>query len=263
MTILRTTKCLICLILASLTVSGYAQTIGAATPKAGHSLTEEFIQQNLVYPDADLQAGNKGKVVVAFHLDEKGHGSDYQVKKTFSVAANANALDLVKKILWNPATKNMLPVESDMEYEVDYNAKAYKRYWKKRERVVVPLTLDADSSYKIYEMRQLEEAAKPYFADGSTMPKYILNNLKYPEAAKMGEIHGTVRLNFVVETDGSVSNITVQNSVGGGCDNEAIRLLQETHWIPAVKNGKYVRSHNMQDITFNFGARNYQDGNSY
>lgn len=263
MTILRTTKCLICLILASLTVSGYAQTIGAATPKAGHSLTEEFIQQNLVYPDADLQAGNKGKVVVAFHLDEKGHGSDYQVKKTFSVAANANSLDLVKKILWNPATKNMLPVESDMEYEVDYNAKAYKRYWKKRERVVVPLTLDADSSYKIYEMRQLEEAAKPYFADGSTMPKYILNNLKYPEAAKMGEIHGTVRLNFVVETDGSVSNITIQNSVGGGCDNEAIRLLQETHWIPAVKNGKYVRSHNMQDITFNFGARNYQDGNSY
>lgn len=250
------------LLFAGCYVTAFAQ-INHATPKAGQQLTDDFIHENLVYPEADLKAGNKGKVVVAFHLDEKGQGSGYTVKETFSEVANANALDLVKKILWSPATKNLLPVESDMEYTVEYNTKAYKRYWKKRERVALPLTLEADSSYKIYERRQLEEIAKPYFADGSTMPKYITANLKYPEAAKMGEISGTVRLNFIVETNGNVSNITIQNSVGGGCDNEAIRLLQNTHWIPAIKNGKYVRSHNMQDITFNFGARNYQDGNSY
>lgn len=253
---------LLVLLFAGFYATGFAQ-INHAIPQAGHSLTEDFIHENLVYPEADLKAGNKGKVVVAFHLDEKGIGSDYTVKETFSEAANANAVDLVKKILWSPATMNLLPVESDMEYTVEYNAKTYKRYWKKHERTALPLTLEADSSYKIYEKRQLEELAKPYFADGGTMPKYILANLKYPEAAKMGEIQGTVRLNFVVETNGNVSNITIQNSVGGGCDNEAIRLLQNTHWIPAIKNGKYVRSHNMQDITFNFGTRNYQDGNSY
>ena len=262
MKILRINRILVALLLCACTVVGFAQ-VNHATPKAGHLVTEDFIQQNLIYPASDLDAGNKGKVVVAFHLDEKGNGSNYQVTESFSEAANANALDLVKKILWNPATKNMLPVETDMEYTVEYNAKAYKRYWKKRERVAVPLVLEADTSYQIYELRQLEETAKPYFAEGNTMPNYILSNLKFPEAAKVGEIHGTVRLNFVVETDGNVSNITVQNSVGGGCDNEAIRLLQGTHWIPAVKNGKYVRSHNMQDITFNFGERNYQDGNSY
>ena len=262
MNILKIAQRLVCLVMACIATHGFAQ-ISHPTPKAGHSLTEEFIQQNLVYPDADLEAGNKGKVVVTFHLDEKGHGSDYRVKESFSEAANANALDMVKRILWEPATKNMLPVEYDMEYEVDYNAKAYKRHWKKRERVAVPLELEADSSYQIYELRQLEEASKPYFTDGSNMPHYILTNLKYPEAAKVGEIQGTVRLIFVVETNGNVSNITVQNSVGGGCDNEAIRLLQNTHWIPAVKNGKYVRSYNKQDITFSIGARNYQDGNSY
>lgn len=262
MNILRIAQRLVCFVLACVATHGFAQ-ISHPTPKAGHPLTEEFIQENLVYPDADLQAGNKGMVVVTFHLDEKGHGSNYQVKETFSEAANANALDMVKKILWEPATKNMLPVEYDMEYEVDYNAKAYKRYWKKRERVAIPLALEADSSYQIYELRQLEEASKPYFADGSNMANYILKNLEYPEAAKATEVSGTVRLNFVVETDGNVSNITIQNSVGGGCDNEAIRLLQNTHWIPAVKNGKYVRSYNKQDITFSIGSRNYQDGNSY
>lgn len=252
----------ISLLLFGCAVGGFAQ-FNHATPKAGHELTEDFIEQNLVYPEADFEAGNKGKVVVAFHLDEKGNGSDYHVSETFSEAANGNALDLVRKIIWNPATKNMLAVETDMEYTVEYSAKAYKRYWKKHERVDLPLTLEADDSYQIFEIRQLEELAKPYFADGSNMAQYIFNNLKYPEAAKMSEVSGTVRLNFVVETNGNVSNITIDKSVGAGCDNEAIRLLQGTHWIPAVKNGKYVRSHNMQDITFTIGARNYQDGNSY
>lgn len=250
------------LLLASFTAHGFAQ-VNHATPKAGYSLTEEFIQQNLEYPEADLAAGHKGKVVVTFHLDEKGQGSDYAVKESFSEAANDNALDMVKKILWNPATKNMLAVASDMEYEVEYNVKAYKRYWKKHERVAVPLTLEADDSYQVFETRHLEETAKPYFADGSNMAQYILSNLKYPESAKMSEVSGTVRLSFVVETNGNVSNITIDKSVGAGCDNEAIRLLQNTHWIPAVKNGKYVRSHNMQDITFTIGSRNFQDGNSY
>ena len=262
MNILRIQRFVICLVLSCCAAYGFGQT-SPATPKSGHQLTEDFIQQNLVYPESDLEAGNKGQVVVAFHLDDKGNGSHYTVKESFSEAANGNALDMVRKILWNPATRNMLPVEYDMEYTVDYNAKAYKRYWKKRERVEIPLAQEVDTSYKIYETRQLEELAKPYFADGTTMSQYILSNLKYPEAAKTMEIHGTVRLDFVVETNGNVSNITIQNSVGGGCDNEAIRLLQNTHWIPAVKNGKYVRSHNRQDITFNFGTRNYQDGNSY
>lgn len=243
-------------------ITSFAQ-ITPATPKSGHSLTEDYITQNLHYPETDLNNKNSGNVVVSFHLDEKGNGSDYQIKETFSEAANADALDLVKKILWEPATKNMLPIAVDMEYTVKYHAKAYKRYWKKHERVNIPLTLEADDSYKIYETRHLEEMAKPFFADGSSMANYILKNLEYPEAAKATEVSGTVRLNFIVETDGSVSNITIQNSVGGGCDNEAIRLLQDTHWIPAVKGGKYVRSRNVQDITFNIGARNYLDGNSY
>ena len=249
-------------LLAAFTITGFAQ-VYKAIPLAGKAQTQEYIQRNLVYPKKDLAYKKSGTVIVAFHLDETGKGSDYQVKESFSEDAGSVALDLVRKILWEPATKDMKPIASDVEYEVEFNEKAYKRYWKKHQRVKIPLKLEADDSYVIYELRQLEEAAKPYFPDGGNMANYILKNLEYPESAKMAEIHGTVRLDFVVETDGSVSNIMVKNSVGGGCDNEAIRLLQETHWIPAVKDGKYVRSHNNQDITFNIGNRNFQDGNAY
>ncbi|MBR4391804.1 MAG: TonB family protein [Bacteroidales bacterium] len=234
-----------------------------ATPLSGKQLTQEFIQQNLCYPEKALESNSSGDVVVGFHVDAEGNASGHYVKSSFSEEANPIALDLVRKIRWAPATQNMSPVDSDMEYTVEFRTRAYRRYWKKHQRVVMPLTLDFDTSYAIYETRQLEEMAKPYFEEGGNMAHYLLSNLKYPESARAAEISGTVRLSFVVETDGSVSNILIDQSVGGGCDNEAVRLLQETHWIPAVKNGKYVRSHNLQDITFNIGTRNYQDGNAY
>ena len=237
--------------------------VTAPEPLAGKLLTKEYIMQNMIYPEADLQKGINGKVIVSLHVDAKGAGSQYAVKSSFSEAASQNALHLVKTILWKPALDVGIPTDYDTEYEVDYNVKNYKRYWKRHERHTAPLSLEADTSYKIYEYKQLEEVAKPYFADGINMPQYIQKNLQFPAEAKEREIQGTVRLSFVVETDGSVSNIIVVNSVGGGCDNEAIRLLQETVWIPAEKNGKYVRSTGMQDITFSIGAHNFQDGNSY
>ncbi len=239
-----------------------AQTV-EPEPLSGHTLTKEYITHNLVYPQVDLEQGNSGKVVIGLHTDAKGNASQYTVKSSFSEEATPMALHLVKTILWKPAIINGLPSDYDIDYEVDFLAKSYKRYWKRHERLTAPLTLEADTSYKIYEYRQLEEVAKPYFTDGGNMANFIYHNMKYPAEAKEREIQGTVRLSFVVETNGSVSNIVIVNSVGGGCDNEAIRLLQETVWIPAEKNGKYVRSTNMQDITFSIGKRNFQDGNSY
>ena len=237
--------------------------ITAPEPIAGYEVTEDYINRALVYPEADLEQGNSGKVVVGFHVDPQGVASDYTIKSSFSEAASPIALHLVKTILWKPALNIGIPIDHDYEYEVKFNARSYKRYWRRHTRPEIPLNLEADTSYIIYEYRQLEEVAKPYFADGSNMANYIVKNLVFPAAAKEREIQGTVRLSFVVETNGNVSNIVVVNSVGGGCDNEAIRLLQETHWIPAEKSGKYVRSRNMQDITFSIGHRNFQDGNSY
>jgi protein TonB len=237
--------------------------ITAPEPIAGHALTKDYFAQNLTYPEADLAQGNNGIVVISFHTDALGAASQYAIKSSFSKEAEPIALKLVKTILWKPAYINGLPAEYDFEYEVEFNAKSYKRYWKRHNRLTAPLTLEADTSYKIFEYKQLEEVAKPYFSDGGNMGSYIVKNLQFPAEAKEREIQGTVRLSFVVETDGSVSNILVVNSVGGGCDNEAIRLLQNTIWIPAEKNGKYVRSTSMQDITFSIGNHNFQDGNSY
>lgn len=235
----------------------------APEPISGKALTKDYITKNLVYPETDLEQSNSGKVIVGLHVDTEGFGSQYVVKSTFSEAAAPIALDLVKTILWKPASHNGIPYECNHTYEIDFNAKSYKRYWKRHERIVPPLTLEADTSNQVFDYKQLEEVAKPYFANGGNIVNYIYTNLKFPAEAKEREIQGTVRLRFIVEKDGSISNIVIVNSVGGGCDNEAIRLMQETVWLPAERHGKYVRSSNMQDITFSIGNRNFMDGNSY
>lgn len=68
-------------------------------------------------------------------------------------------------------------------------------------------------------------------------------SLIYPDIAKSVRIEGTPTVSFVVEKDGSVSNIQVSSKKGWGLDEEALRLASAMpKWIPAKHHGKEVRS---------------------
>lgn len=248
-----------------LTATQLKAQITPAEPISSKSLIKEFFQKSLIYPLDDLKNNKSGKVVISFNIDSKGIASDHQIVSSFSDSASIVALDLVRKLLWIPATRNAIPIDSQREYVVEFNAKSYLKNNKKNPKLPLPkLELPLDDSYVIYNTKQLFDAARPYFADKKyNMASYIAENLKYPENAIAREVEGTVRLRFVVETDGNISNISIMKSVGGGCDNEAIRLIQQTRWIPATKDGFHVRSFVEQDITFKIGKRNFQDSNSY
>lgn len=248
------------LILTLTVITTWAQNI-EPMPVSGKTLTRNFVNRSLVYPEQDLAENKSGKVVIDFFIDKDGKTSDFAVNETFSEEASKTAIDMVKKIEWKPATHDGEPIATEYQYEIVFNAKSYKRGLKKR--ITVPLVHPTDTSLRVYENRSTDEWAHPYFKDGTNMTSYITNNLTYPNEAKQKEISGTVKLSFIVECDGNVSNIEVINSVGGGCDNEAIRLIENTLWIPAVKNGVYVRTRNKQDITFNIGSHNFIDGNKY
>jgi periplasmic protein TonB len=72
--------------------------------------------------------------------------------------------------------------------------------------------------------------------------QWFAQKAKYPiEARKMG-IEGRVYVQFVVEEDGSLSNIKVVQGIGGGCDEETVRVLSTSpKWIPAKSKGKTVK----------------------
>ena len=83
----------------------------------------------------------------------------------------------------------------------------------------------------------------PQFPGGmQEMFKYINSVVKYPLLARRMEISGTVYVAFVVEKDGRISNVTLFRGIGGGCDEEAIRVVSSMpDWEPGLQRGQPVR----------------------
>ena len=72
--------------------------------------------------------------------------------------------------------------------------------------------------------------------------EYLSQNLKYPEDAKQQKVEGRVIAIFVVETDGSISNVEVVKPVFPSLDAEAVRVLSGMpKWKPGMQSGKVVR----------------------
>ena len=93
---------------------------------------------------------------------------------------------------------------------------------------------------------------QPSFPGGrEELFKYLTYNVKYPIDAAKNKIEGRVLVTFVVEHDGSISNVDVANSVYPSLDKESIRVVNGmSKWIPGKVNGKTVRVKYTIPITF-------------
>ncbi len=84
---------------------------------------------------------------------------------------------------------------------------------------------------------------QPSFPGGeAAFSKFLDKNLEYPKEARKNKIEGTVWLSFIIDKEGKISNVTVQRGIGGGCDEEAKRVIEMMPpWIPGKANGKPVK----------------------
>lgn len=99
--------------------------------------------------------------------------------------------------------------------------------------------------YKIVEQM-------PEFVGGDdALQKYLLANTNYPERAAQAQQQGTVRVRFVVNEDGSVSNIEVTRPLGFGMDEEAKRVVAKMpKWKAGQNNGRAVKVYCTLPIRF-------------
>lgn len=83
----------------------------------------------------------------------------------------------------------------------------------------------------------------PQFPDGdSLLYNYLAKRIVYPDSAKQNQIQGKVFTSFIVEIDGSLSNLKTERSPHPLLSSEAIRVIMlMPNWIPGKQNGKAVR----------------------
>lgn len=96
-------------------------------------------------------------------------------------------------------------------------------------------------SNKIFNGDDVDQ--QPSFPGGTNaLNTFIASNLKYPVFAQEEGIQGRVVVKFIVEKDGSISNVEVDRSVSPSLDNEAMRVVKAMpKWIPGQINGKAVK----------------------
>ncbi|WEK20948.1 MAG: TonB family protein [Candidatus Pedobacter colombiensis] len=72
--------------------------------------------------------------------------------------------------------------------------------------------------------------------------KYLSKSIRYPAMAQENNIQGKVFLSFIIEKNGTLTDIKVERKLGYGTDEEAVRVLSASpKWIAGVQNGKFVR----------------------
>lgn len=124
------------------------------------------------------------------------------------------------------------------------------------EKIDVNFDVDVQEETVVKEVEiseaPVEEKADEIFDVVENMPtppggmegwnKYLSNNLKYPTQARRMGIEGTVYVVFVVNTDGSIQDVDILRGIGGGCNEEAMRVVRNAPpWEPGRQRGRPVR----------------------
>lgn len=105
--------------------------------------------------------------------------------------------------------------------------------------------LESDRVFSVVEQM-------PSFPGGmGAMMQYLSSNIKYPKEAEKKGIQGRVLLSFIVQTDGSITDVRISKSVDPSLDKEAIRVVKNMpKWIPGKQNGQPVRVKYTFPVTF-------------
>ncbi len=234
-------------------ISVFSQISSPASCFGGKKQLKHFISKEMVYPKYSLNNKIEGKVVLSFIINPDSTTSIFNITGSVSPEVDAEAVRIFNKLLWIPAIYLEKAIPSKYILEIDFKIKKYKKYCKQRgySDLIFPYQ-NCDTSNIIYNLKKLDAAPYPIFKDRFySFNDFIKDNMKYPEQAFSRSISGTVTLSFVVETHGGISNIYVENFIGGGCTEEAIRLINLIKWMPGIKDSKAVRTKMSLDIGFN------------
>lgn len=214
----------------------------------GKEELKRLIDCHLQYPENALKNKTEGSVDIKYVCSENGTIVSYKVIKSPDKELETEAIRLFKMLLFKPAFKEDHTVAFEHYITIPFNISRYKKSLKRRDKENAnPAKLEVDTSFAIHERADKQ----PNFIYGTdSLLKYISSELEYPQEAKVKSIEGTVVLSFIVEPNGFISNLNVEKSVGGGCQEEAIRVIGQTKWNPAQKDKRLVRCKMTYSVVF-------------
>ena len=201
---------------------------------AGPGTFSQYLGKNIKYPTVEKEEGKTGTVYISFVVEKDGSITNVKPVKEVPGAPGftKEAIRVISQMpKWKPGQMNGKPVRVEFTQPI--------KFW---------LDNGASSS------PSTTLVTKPSFPGGdSALTAYIKQNLKYPAKDKKHHKEGKVVISFIVESDGSVSDIEVMPGADAtpAMINEAKRLVAAMpKWNPGTRNGIPTRMFRTLSVEF-------------
>ncbi len=249
-------------------------------PGGDLALLEHF-RSNMNYPTEAQSNDIQGVVVIGFTVERNGSISELSIIRDIGGGCGEEALRLARLMpIWSPGKQygkaERVAFKLPVRFKLDDNQTK-----KDSTKILYPIVIN---NQKTDAVKQLKESnAKelswekansrihtivedmPEFPGGDiALLQFFGSNIIYPDIAKENDIQGVVVLAFIVEKDGSISNLKIAREIGGGCGEEALRIAKKMPtWTPGMEEGKPVRVEFKLPVRFALsGDENEEEENS-
>lgn len=248
-----------------------------AEPAGGMNAFMKYVGQNFKYSEEMIKNGINGTIEVQFMIDKDGTVSRVKAKNDIGYGSAKAAEQVIKDgKKWRPAVHHGKAVRSSYLIPIKFEAGRYPEPTvtkidqnkqesskpaqgkaDKKDNQNFKAKQDADFSdnekeVKFPEPKNSQEdvtlfsavEVKPSPPNGmNEFMKYVGENYEYPEEALKNGINGVIELSFIVEKDGSLSNLKIKKDLKYGAGQAAFNLLKNypEKWKPAIQNGQNVR----------------------
>ena len=212
----------------------------------GDAAMYKWIANHLQYPEECREKGIQGRVMIQFVVNKDGSITDVKVLKSPSVLLSEEAIRVVKAMpKWKPAKDKGKVVRSHFRLPIVFRLP-------NTQKTVTSEPTEKPITETVEERVFVDYETSAEFPGGAeAMYKWIADHIKYPEECKAKGIQGRVTLSFVIEVDGSVTNVKALRSPDDRLSQEAIRVVSAMpKWKPATQMDKPVRCNYRLPITF-------------
>jgi TonB family protein len=204
----------------------------------GEQAMMKFVAENVKYPQEAKDKNISGRVFVSFVIEKDGSVSNVKVLRGIGGGCDEEAARVISAMpKWKPGKQKGEPVRVSYQIPINFKlADDLKQPAKKSDASKADMKPDKNGVY------QIVEEIPQYPGGEAAMMEFVAKNVVYPKEAQDKGISGRVFVSFIVEKDGSVSNVELKRGIGGGCDEEAVRVISAMpKWTPGKMKGEPVR----------------------
>ena len=226
-----------------------------AVPLGGTEKYARFLADHQKYPTIAMQKGQQGTVRVRFIVEKTGTVNEITVAVPVAPELDAEAIRLIKSgPKWTPAKHRNQVVRQRVVVPVSFimSPGSELAVLPDKERPIT--TSAADITASAHPNRPAVIAPdRPTQPVGGTQAffDWIEKNQKYPSLARKRKIEGKVLVEFIVQTDGSLTDAHVIKKMGSGLDDEALRLIKSApKWEPAIFQSKPIKQKMILPVLF-------------